>query len=392
MSGLRVTLVNYTLSMMRGGGETRDLAFAEHLRDLGCEVTLVSVDPLFGHVRHRIVGIPSRLLPAPYLRDLVYHFMVLPKSGRLATFLLNRDILTFSRRVVDLVADRAYPIDVLQAAGLYPVVAVKQRRPLPVVIRNQGGLPARWLRPYVPLADAVIGDGWDADNYQQALGRDLIEIPGGVDAERFRPLAADPADLRARLGLDGRDVLLYVGRFVPLKNLPLLVSAFALVHRERPTATLLLAGEGALEGKVREHVRRLGLDPAVCFLGQQPHHWLPELYALADVVLLSSSFDNSPNAVLEAGACERPVVATRVGGVPRYLADGENGRLVEPDDAIGFARATLDLLADPALRRAMGRAGRRRVVERHSWRRSAEKLLRLYESLLGAQQSAAPRA
>ena len=392
MSGLRVTLVNYTLSMMRGGGETRDLAFAAHLRDLGCEVTLVSVDPLFGRVRHPIVGIPARLLPAPYFRDLVYHFMVLPKTGRLATFLLNRDILTFSRRVVDLVADRAYPIDVLQAAGLYPVVAVKQRRSLPVVIRNQGGLPARWLRPYVPLADAVIGDGWDADNYQQALGRDLIEIPGGVDAERFRPLAADPADLRARLGLDGRDVLLYVGRFVPLKNLPLLVSAFALVHRERPTATLLLAGEGALEGKVREHVRRLGLDAAVCFLGQQPHDRLPELYALADVVLLSSSFDNSPNAVLEAGACERPVVATRVGGVPRYLADGENGRLVEPDDAIGFARATLDLLADPALRRAMGRAGRRRVVERHSWRRSAEKLLRLYESLLGAQQSAAPRA
>src|SRR5207302_826900 len=62
MSGPRVSIVNYTLSMMRGGGETRDLAFATHLRDLGCEVTLVSVDPLFGRVRHPIQGVPSRLL------------------------------------------------------------------------------------------------------------------------------------------------------------------------------------------------------------------------------------------------------------------------------------------------------------------------------------------
>src|SRR5688572_6213900 len=101
--------------MMRGGGETRDLAFATHLRDLGCEVTLVSVRPWLGTVRHPIVGLPSRLVPAPYFRDLVYRFMVLPKTGRLAAFLLRQDVKRFSRRVVDLVADPAYPIDVLQA-------------------------------------------------------------------------------------------------------------------------------------------------------------------------------------------------------------------------------------------------------------------------------------
>src|SRR5262245_20657474 len=60
MTGPRVSIVNYTLSMMRGGGETRDLAFATHLRDLGCEVTLISVDPLLGRVRHPIQGVPSR--------------------------------------------------------------------------------------------------------------------------------------------------------------------------------------------------------------------------------------------------------------------------------------------------------------------------------------------
>jgi len=386
VSSLRVTLVNYTLSMMRGGGETRDLAFASHLRDLGCDVTLVSVDPILGRVRHPIEDIPSRLILAPYFRDLVYRFMVLPKGGRVASFLLEQDVKRFSRGVVELVANPTYPVDVLQAAGLYPVVDLKRRRDVPVVIRNQGGLPPRWLRRYVPLADAVIGDGWDAEHFAAALGRELVEIPGGVDAELFRPQSRDA---RAELGLEGRPVLLYVGRFVPLKNLPLLVSSFAAVHRERPECALVMVGEGALEGKVREHVRRLDLESSVYLLGQQPQRRLPELYATADIVVLSSSFDNSPNAVLEAGACERPVVATRVGGVPRYVHDGENGLLVDPDDVVGFARAIVRLLDRPDLRRDMGQAGRRRVLDRHSWRKSAEKLLTLYESLLAAR--AAPK-
>jgi glycosyltransferase involved in cell wall biosynthesis len=388
LTGLRVTLANYTLSMMRGGGETRDLAFARHLTDLGCEVTLVSVNPILGRARHPITETQSHLLRSPYFRDLVYRFMVLPKTGRIASYLLRQDVRQFSRRVVDLVADPAYPIDILQAAGLYPVVDVKRQRQLPVIIRNQGGLPPAWLRSYVRRADAIIGDGWDAENFEQALGRELVEIPGGVDTELFRPLETD---LRQDLGLADRDVVLYVGRFVPLKNLPLLISAFAIVKRERPGTRLVLVGEGALEHQIRVQVNQLRLNEHVIFLGQQSHRRLPELYASSDVVALSSSFDNSPNAVLEAGACERPVVATRVGGVPRYVTDGENGLLVEPGDTESFARATLRLLSDPALRHGMGENGRRRVLERHSWRRSAEKLLALYETLLAAPAHATGR-
>jgi glycosyltransferase involved in cell wall biosynthesis len=379
MSGPRVSIVNYTLSMMRGGGETRDLAFASHLRDLGCDVTLISVDPLLGGVRHPIQGVPSRLLKAPYFRNLVYRLMVLPKTGRLATFLLNQDVKRFSQCVIDLVADPAYPIDVLQAAGLYPVVKVKARRRVPVVIRNQGGLPARWMRPYVPLADAIIGDGWDALNFEQSLGRELVEITGGVDSELFRPVPPDP-ELVARFA--GRRILLYVGRFVPLKNLPMLIDAFHEVRRARDDAVLVMVGEGALERQIREQVSRLGLADAVAFLGHQPQSRLPALYAASDVVVLSSKFDNSPNCVLEANACERPVVATRVGGVPRYVTEGKNGLLADGGDASGFAGAILELLGDPERSREMGLAGRQRILERHSWRKSAEKLVALYDRLL----------
>jgi glycosyltransferase involved in cell wall biosynthesis len=381
LTGPRVSIVNYTLSMMRGGGETRDLAFATHLRELGCDVTLISVDPLLGRVRHPIDGVPSHLLKAPYFRDLVYRLMVLPKTGRLATFLLNQDIRRFSQRVVDLTADPSYPIDILQAAGLYPVVEVKRKRPFPVIIRNQGGLPARWMRPYVPMADAIIGDGWDALNFEAALGRELVEVTGGVDAELFRPVLPDP-EVASRLA--GRKTLLYVGRFVPLKNLPMLIQAFHTVRRARSDVALVLVGEGALEGQIREQVGRLGLTGAVTFLGHQPQTRLPALYAASDIVLLSSSFDNSPNCILEANACERPVVATRVGGVPRYVTEGENGLLADGGDDAGFARAILELLDQPERAREMGLAGRRRILERHSWRKSAEKLVALYDRLLAS--------
>jgi glycosyltransferase involved in cell wall biosynthesis len=102
------------------------------------------------------------------------------------------------------------------------------------------------------------------------------------------------------------------------------------------------------------------------------------------VVVLSSSFDNSPNCVLEANACERPVVATRVGGVPRYVTEGENGLLADGNDAPGFAQAILELLDHPERARAMGEAGRTRILARHSWRKSAEKLVALYDRLLAA--------
>src|SRR5215210_5917696 len=79
--------------------------------------------------------------------------------------------------------------------------------------------------------------------------------------------------------------------------------------------------------RVRSAVRRLGLTGDVRFPGAKPWPELAALYAMADVFALPSSFDNSPNALLEAMACGLPVVATRVGGVPRYVADGENGLL-----------------------------------------------------------------
>ena len=376
---MRVALANYTLSMMRGGGETRDLALARELTRLGVEVEMLTVKPLFGRIRHPVNEVACRYLPSPYFRDLVYRLMLLPKGGRLAAFLLRQDVLQFSRRVVSLLADPAERTDVLQAAGLYPVVELKKHRRIAVVIRNQGGLPPPHLRGYVPLADAIVGDGWDAENFQQRLGRELIEIPGGVDLEMFRPVASD---VRARLGLQEAEVVLYVGRFAPLKNVSLLVEAFAELRRHRPRARLLLVGEGALEGRLRSDARRLGVQDDVIFVGARPLAELPTYYSAADVFALPSSFDNSPNVLLEAMACELPVVATRVGGVPRYVEDGRSGSLVDPGQPAALAAALGRVLEDIELRSRLVAGGLEQARNGRSWAASARKLLDLYERLI----------
>lgn len=378
---MRVTLANYTLTMMRGGGETRDLNLARQLRTLGCDVTLVSIQPLVGAPRFPIEDGQHRLLRSPYLRDWVYRLMEAPKGGRLAALLLRLDIELFSRRLVDLVSESSYPIDVLQGAGLYPAVTARERAGMPVIIRNQGGTPPRHFLPQVAQADAVIGDGWDADHFEASTGRPLVEIPGGVDLDLFHRV---PSTVRQQHDLIDREVILYVGRFAPLKNVALLISAFAALRARRPSAALVLVGEGPLEPTLRGQVERLGLTEGVRFVGSVPHQALAPYYSAADVFALPSRFDNSPNAVLEAMACEVPVVATSVGGVPRYVANDENGLLVPPGEPAALGDALEQVLDSAVLRKRLAQAGRTTVEDRFTWRRSAEKLLALYEQLVHA--------
>lgn len=376
---MRVTLANYTLTMMRGGGETRDLNLARELRSLGIEVTLASIQPLIGPVRYPIEEGPGLLIRSPYFRDWVYRLMDVPKMGRLASLLLRLDVELFSRRLVDLVARPDYQIDVLQGSGLYPAVAARQRAGIPVVIRAQGGSPPRHFLPLVPLADAIVGDGWDAENFEARTGRRLVEVPGGVDLNLFHRV---PTDLRRALGLVDAEIVLYVGRFAPLKNVALLIEAFALLVRRRPRAALLLVGDGPLEAALRRQAAALGTGDRVRFLGSIPNRSLAPYYSLADVFALPSRFDNSPNAILESMACEVPVVATEVGGVPRYVISEANGLLVPTGDPTWLAASLERVLTDADLRNRLAAAGLEMVRTRFTWRQAAERLAALYAQLL----------
>ncbi|MFJ6793150.1 glycosyltransferase [Streptomyces sp. NPDC091268] len=213
-------------------------------------------------------------------------------------------------------------------------------------------------------------------------------VPCGVDTERFRP--DGPV---AERGSAPRHRLLQLGRLVPRKGAALSIAALA----HLPEAELLIAGGPPPDRldtdpevrRLRAIARGAGVSDRVRFLGAVPCDRVPALLRSADVVLCPADYEPFGIVPLEAMACGRPVVASAVGGQQDTVADRETGRLVPPGDVRALVAATAELLADDAVRRAYGAAGRRRVLARYGWAQVAAATERSYRSVLGRRPAPA---
>lgn len=167
-------------------------------------------------------------------------------------------------------------------------------------------------------------------------------------------------ELRAALALDG-DVLGFAGRLVPAKALDVGLRALATAAG----VTLAIAGDGPDCAALERQARELGIDGRVRFLGSVGRNDVLRLFAAADACLLSSAWENFPHTVVEALAVGCPVIATRVGGVPEVVRDGDNGLLVPPGDPEALGAAIARFFSDAELRaRLAGRAAS--SVARHT--------------------------
>ena len=383
---MRVTMIVRCLAMMRGGGETRHLAWMRELTGLGVEVDVIAGQPLaLGGARFPIDGVKATVIRTPYLRDWVYRYQRRRGFGRLTMNALHVDEEWFCRAAWREIASRPQPPDIVHAHALYQ--AARLRRGPSAVVLNFPGEPDPRYAADIRQADALVADGWAARHLPATLGRPVHSVPKGVDTELFR---ASGANLRDTLGLTGKRTLLCVSRFVPIKNVALLIEAMAKVAQADPNAHLVLAGEGPDEANLRAQAARLGLTDRITFAGHVRHHDLPPLYRTADLFVLPSDFDNSPNVVLEAMACGLAVVATDVGGVPEYVAHGKGGELTPAGDAAALARSIVDWLNAAPRRREAAAFNRQRAVQQFSWRASAKSLLAVYDSVLSARQQRVP--
>jgi glycosyltransferase involved in cell wall biosynthesis len=233
--------------------------------------------------------------------------------------------------------------------------------------------------------------------------RDLCRlIPFGIRTEAFEhPDAARAAELRRRYG---ERIVLGVGRLIYSKGFEHLVRAMAEVP-----GTLLLAGDGPLRGALEAEARRLGIAERVVLMGRVSDAELRACYHACDVFALPSVARSEAFGIvqLEAMACGRPVVNTRLeSAVPYVSLDGLTGLTVPPGDPVALAAALRTLLDDPARRGAMGAAARRRVREEFSVEPMTHRTLELYREIVadvarrrattdtarrgGGQQSARP--
>jgi glycosyltransferase involved in cell wall biosynthesis len=182
--------------------------------------------------------------------------------------------------------------------------------------------------------------------------------------------------------------VLFTGTITEVKDILTLLKAFAMVRDELPDVPchLRIAGRTtspAYEQMLKEYVRENALGTGVTFVGMLERSALLDEYAECEVLALPSRQENAPMAIIEAMAASKPVVATRVGGIPGLVRDGETGFLVEPGDASGMASALTRLLTDEGLRTTMGARARQEASSRFRQESVARKYREVYYSVAG---------
>jgi len=195
-------------------------------------------------------------------------------------------------------------------------------------------------------------------------------IPNFVDTDRYRRHPAP--DDRARLAPAGEKLLIHVSNYRAVKRVEDVIDVFARVT-ERIPSRMIMIGDGPDRALARRRAEELGVTGRVSFLGQ--HTSVEDLLVLGDLFLLPSKTESFGLAALEAMACGTPVVASRAGGLPELVADGESGLLYEPGDVEGMAAGALGILGSSTLWRGMSECGRR-IAER---RFSAPTVIGMYE-------------
>ena len=205
----------------------------------------------------------------------------------------------------------------------------------------------------------------------------VITLPGGADAESFRPRVADPA-LRVRLGAsDGTPLVGMVAGLRVMKGHAVTIDAAARLRARGVDAHVVFVGQGRWEPRVRRSVQEHGLDDRVTIAGFVPD--VPAAMAALDVALyVPLESDGMSRVVFEYLAAGRPLVAARTGVVPEILRDGNDALLVPAGDADALADALARFIRDPALRARLGAAGRRLVETEYSGACLAARLEHLY--------------
>jgi len=236
-----------------------------------------------------------------------------------------------------------------------------------------GWLDARLKQQFLRRMDAVVGVSQGIlDIYRRSgllAGVARLRVVHTIGPAGDPPSPAEVEAARRRLGLEGKRIVLYVGKFSPGKGSADLVAAARRVAPEMPEARFVFVGEGELRVD----------EPFIRCLGPLPHRDVQALYPLADVVVVPSVIpDALSRVIVEAMTAGRPVIATRVGGTPELVLDGKTGRLVERNDPAGLAAALCSLLRDDALRAALGMAGRRHLDSLSGPGGSLDRLLEVY--------------
>jgi glycosyltransferase involved in cell wall biosynthesis len=346
-----------------GGGETQVLGLMRHLVAMGERQTLAA------DARGPLAGAAASLGVA-----------VAPMSIR------NHLDVVAGRRLAGLMARERYDIVHFHTARAHAMTAflgrpegarrvVTRRMDYPL----RGGWYVRWL--YNTMVDAVvaISEGVRGMLLAGGIAPERIHvIPSGVDIEQFAVSAVSRDAMRARHGVEGAFVVVMVAALEERKGHAVLFEAIAALPELE--VRVLCAGAGSQAAALATRRDALGLHDRVTFLGQVQD--IPSLLAAADVVVMPSLSEGLGVAALEAMAAGRPLIVSRVGGLPEVVGDETGGLVVEPGNPTDLATALRHMARNPDMACAFGRAGRARAEARFSMAAMAGATHALYRRLV----------
>lgn len=285
-------------------------------------------------------------------------------------------------------------IQILHAFGFYssiftvpagriagvPVVLASRRE----LLNLRGPWQQRAIRVACKLATGVIVNSHAASNDVICGGlvnRNRVELlPNCIDLQEFKPMRHSD-EIRQKLGISAASIVVgALGNLRPEKDLGTFLLAARGVRNMDPTVQFLVIGDGAGRDSLKRLADDLDLSDSVHFLSDRSD--VPDLIAVLDILVMSSSTESFPNAILEAMAVGVPVIGTHVGGIPELVEEGQTGFLVPPKDPEAITLRILYLCQHPSQRLQMGRAARKRVEDEFAIPKITEKLASIYERLL----------
>ncbi|CAN2206829.1 RfaG Glycosyltransferase [Candidatus Nanopelagicaceae bacterium] len=256
-----------------------------------------------------------------------------------------------------------------------------------------------WWAKLWPFTWAVrrIGNGVDVLTYlgnftRSAISRSLsrkaqssmVRIAPGIDTEHFAPVA-DSDQLKRELELEGKRVIVSVGRLVHRKGQDTLVESLPEILKSHPDAHLLFVGVGPHLEYIHKRAIQLGVLSHISFVGRVQYSELPRFICVGEIFAMPSrsrlaglEVEGLGIVYLEASACELPVVGGLSGGAPDALLEGETGYAANGLDPSSVARAVISLLDDPERAKAMGKRGRQWIIDEWEWRHWSKRFNELF--------------
>lgn len=253
-------------------------------------------------------------------------------------------------------------------------------------VAYEGSHTSRQIIEALNFADRILSVSEDLKLHIVNLGvneNKVIVVPNGVDTEKFKPRGKENARSLLNLPLD-KNIVLFVGSLRSIKGVDYLIEA-AKDFVDTNTELYMVGRDDGLKKSLMKTAQELKINDFVKFIGPVNHEDIPVWISASDILVLPSLSEGRPNVVLEALACEVPVVATDVGGIPELMINGETGYLVPAKNSTELSKKVNKLLEDENLRKKMGKLGRMSIIQRGlTWEAHARKTVDIYYELCKA--------